>query len=176
MIAAGADGFGCQEPHLVPAPIWRQVISAVRGSFPACRFLAWTPGLTWKQITELRDCGFDAAFSSIAWWDGRAPWFVEELELLRGIGSVIGSAEAPFGPRLARKLEIRGGRRVAYRHMAMRAAATCDGLLIPMGFEFAAEHDMSRHRGNPDDLGDTQTPCTALSQPTSSMPTHSSKA
>ena len=161
LIGAGAGGFGCQEPHLVPAPIWRQIISAVRGSFPGCRFLAWTPGLTWKQIAELRDCGFDAAFSSIAWWDGRAPWFVEELELLRGIGSVIGSAEAPFGPRLARKLEARGRRRVAYRHMAMRAAATCDGLLISMGFEFAAERDMNRHRGDPDDLGDTGAPCTS---------------
>ena len=161
LISAGAGGFGCQEPHLVPAPIWRQVISAVRGSFPACRFLVWTPGLTWKQVAELRDCGFDAAFSSVAWWDGRAPWFVEEIELLRGIGSVIGSAEAPFGPRLARKLETRGRRRAAYRHMAIRAAATSDGLLIPMGFEFAAEHDMNRHRGDPDDLGDTQAPCTS---------------
>jgi starch synthase (maltosyl-transferring) len=161
LISAGASGFGCQEPHLVPAPIWRRVISTVRGSFPECRFLAWTPGLTWKQITELRDCGFDAAFSSIAWWDGHAPWFVEELELLRGIGAVIGSAEAPFGPRLARKLEARGRGRLAYRHMAMRAAATCDGLLISMGFEFAAERDMSRHRGDPEDLGDTQAPCTS---------------
>ena len=26
LIGAGASGFGCQEPHLVPAPIWRQVI------------------------------------------------------------------------------------------------------------------------------------------------------
>ena len=45
------------------------------------------------------------AFSSVAWWDGRAPWFVEEHELLRGIGAVIGSPEAPFGPRLARRLQ-----------------------------------------------------------------------
>ena len=161
LAAAGAGGFGCQEPHLVPAPIWRQVIAAVRGSFPQCRFLAWTPGLTWKQITELRDCGFNSAFSSIAWWDGRAPWFVEELELLRGIGSVIGSAEAPFGARLARKLETREHRRTTCRHMAMRAAATCDGLLIPMGFEFATERDMSPHGGDPEDLGDTQAPCTS---------------
>ena len=72
LIGAGAGGFRLPRATFAPAPIWRQIISAVRRSFPGCRFLAWTPGLTWKQITELRDCGFDAAFSSIAWWDGHA--------------------------------------------------------------------------------------------------------
>jgi starch synthase (maltosyl-transferring) len=43
--------------------------------------------------------------------------------------------------------------------MLIRAAATGEGLLVPMGFEFGAEHDMSRRGGKPDDLGDIHLPC-----------------
>ena len=159
LAAAGVTGFGCRDPHLVPAPIWQHVIDGVRNDVPAFRFLAWTPGLTWAQLAELRGVGFDGAFSSVAWWDGRAPWFVEEYELLRGIGAIIGSPEAPFGPRLARRLEGHDQHQTTYRHMLIRAAATGEGLLVPMGFEFGAEHDMSRRGGKPDDLGDIHLPC-----------------
>jgi len=44
LTAAGAVGFGCRDPHLVPAQVWRQVTDAVRDRFSDCRFLAWTPG------------------------------------------------------------------------------------------------------------------------------------
>ena len=108
--------------------------------------------MNWSHIADLRSAGFDAAFSSAAWWDGRAGWFVEEHELLRGIGSVVGSPEAPFGPRLARRLEGATERQPSYRHMLLRAAATGNGLLVPMGFEFAADRDMDRRGGVPDDL------------------------
>jgi starch synthase (maltosyl-transferring) len=159
LAAAGVAGFGCRDPPLVPAPIWQHVIDGVRNDGPACRFLAWTPGLTWAQIAELCDLGFDGAFSSVAWWDGRAPWYVEEYELLRGIGAVIGFPESPFGPRLARRLQAHDRQQTTYRHMLIRAAATGEGLLVPMGFEFGAEHDMSRRGGKPDDLGDIHLPC-----------------
>ena len=80
----------------MPPDVWRHIIAAVKERFPACRFLAWTPGLNWHEIAGLRGSGFDAAFSSLPWWDGRASWFVEEHELLRGIGSIIACPEAPF--------------------------------------------------------------------------------
>jgi len=158
---AGASGFGCEGPHLVPPHIWRYVMSALRQTFPDCRFLAWMPGVNWSHIADLRSAGFDAAFSSAAWWDGRASWFVEEHELLRGIGSVVGSPEAPFGPRLVRRLESATERQSSYRHMLLRAAATGNGLLVPMGFEFAADRDMDRRGGVPDDLRGAETGCTS---------------
>ena len=161
LVRAGAAGFACVDPHLVPPQIWRQIIDALRKGSPSCRFIAWTPGLSWVHIAELRGLGFDGAFSSVAWWDGRSAWFVEEYELLRAIGAVIGSPEAPFGPRLARRLEDGSKRRAAYRHMLMRAVATGDGLLLPMGFEFAADRDMTKHGGSPEDLGDMRVPCTS---------------
>jgi starch synthase (maltosyl-transferring) len=161
LIRAGVAGFGCEDPQLVPPIIWRQVIAAIRQSFPDCRFLAWTPGLDWPDIAGLRGVGFDAAFSSAAWWDGRASWFVEEHELLRGIGSVIGCPEAPFGIRLSRRPETFAGHRLPYRHMLLRAAATGDGLIVPMGYEFAADRDMDRRGGTPDDLAGAKANCSS---------------
>jgi len=100
---AGVAGFRCLEPQLVPASVWRHVTAALEQDFPHCRFLAWTPGLVWRDVFQLKEVGFAAAFSSLPWWDGRASWFVEEHELLRTIGSIIACPEAPFGPRLARR-------------------------------------------------------------------------
>jgi starch synthase (maltosyl-transferring) len=143
LMAAGAAGFRCLEPQRVPPAVWRQIISGVRGHFPDCRFLAWTPGLDWQALASLRAAGFAAAFSSLAWWDRRAAWFVEEHDLLRDIGTIIACPEAPFGPRLARRFEGATDLPAVYRHMLRCAAATGDGLMVPMGFEFAAGEDMN---------------------------------
>jgi len=142
LAAAGVVGFRCLEPQLVPANVWRHVISALQQDFPHCRFLAWTPGLVWRDLIQLKDAGFAATFSSLPWWDGRASWFVEEHELLRTIGPVVACPEAPFGARLARRFEGAADLSLVYRHWLRCAAATGDGLLVPMGFEFAAGEDM----------------------------------
>src|SRR5205823_3291600 len=71
---AGAAGFRCEDPGAMPANLWRHVVASVKQRVPHSRFLAWTPGLDWRTIAALRDVGFDAAFSSVAWWDGRATW------------------------------------------------------------------------------------------------------
>jgi starch synthase (maltosyl-transferring) len=84
---SGVAGFRCIEPHLVPSAVWRDVIGVVQGS-ANCRFLAWTPGISWSDLAQLRGVGFTAAFSSLPWWDGRSGWLVEEHELLRSIGAV----------------------------------------------------------------------------------------
>jgi starch synthase (maltosyl-transferring) len=144
LAGAGVAGFRCLEPQLVPARVWRNVIGAVARSFPDCRFLAWTPGLDWQDIACLRGTGFTASFSSLPWWDERASWYAEEHELLRGIGAVIAYPEAPFGPRLARRYEDAASLPAAYRHMLRCAAATGNGIMVPMGFEFAASEDMDR--------------------------------
>ncbi|HWX83669.1 MAG TPA: maltotransferase domain-containing protein [Xanthobacteraceae bacterium] len=148
----GVAGFRCEEPQLLPPTVWRKIIAAIKQSHPDCRFLAWTPGLDWPAIARLEGVGFDAAFSSVAWWDGRAHWIVEEYGLLRAIGSVIGCAEAPYGPRLARRLQNHPDRRRGYRHALRRAAALSHGTMMPMGIEFAATADMARRSGDDDAL------------------------
>lgn len=142
LASAGASGFCFSQPQLVPRDAWRAIIAAVEQGFPDIRFVAWTPGLSWPEIAKLRWVGFDGAFSSAPWWDGRASWFVEEHEVLRELGAVISSPEAPFGPRLARQVKESGDPIPLYRHMLQRAAAIGDGLIVPMGFEYAAADDL----------------------------------
>lgn len=142
LATAGASGFCFSQPQLVPHDVWRRIIGAVAKSFPDICFLAWTPGLSWPEIEKLRGVGFDGSFSSAPWWDGRASWFVEEHEVLRGLGAVISSPEAPFGPRLVHRISQTDDPIPLYRHMLHRAAAVGDGLIVPMGFEYAAADDL----------------------------------
>src|SRR5690348_8008476 len=137
---AGAAGFRCEDPGALPANLWRHLIGGVRQSVPDCRFLAWTPGLPWQTIAALADAGFDAAFSSVPWWDGRADWLVAEHELLRSFGAVIGCPEAPYAPRLRARPQSQN----EYRHLLRRAAAVSDGIMIPMGVEWGAIVTMDR--------------------------------
>jgi starch synthase (maltosyl-transferring) len=135
LVGAGAAGFRCEDPGVVPPNVWRHIIEAVKQRAPHCRFLAWTPGLDWHALGALRGVGFDAVFSSAPWWDGRASWFVEEHELLRQLGSIIGCPIAPHGPQPSGFAQSPAGR-ARLRHLLRRAAATSHGLLIPMGLEF----------------------------------------
>ena len=152
LVSVGVAGFRCERPQLVPRSVWRHIIAGARQASTACRFLAWTPGLQWSQISALRGAGFDAVFSSLPWWDGRSGWFIEEHELLRQLGPVLAAPEAPFGTRLARQPGSPGDIALAYKHALRRAAAIGDGLLIPMGFECACPHAMDRRQAERMDL------------------------
>ncbi len=152
----GVAGFRCEAPHKVPAGAWRRIIGAVRRRSAGCRFLAWTPGLDWSQGAALAGVGFDAVFSSVAWWDGRAGWFVEANERLRRVAPVIACPEAPFGNRLAARLDPNSDVHGAYRHALRRAAATGSGLMVPMGFEFATARAMDGRHSSAEDFAEAE--------------------
>ncbi len=84
---AGVSGFRCLNPDRVPPTFWRRII----GELAPCEFLAWTPGLDRSALARMEGTGFGYTCSSLAWWDGRAPWFVEEYDLLRRIAPAIAS-------------------------------------------------------------------------------------
>jgi starch synthase (maltosyl-transferring) len=149
---AGVAGFRCDAPHRVPPATWRRLIAGVHEAADGCRFLAWTPGLGWLQLAPLADAGFDGVFSSAPWWDGRASWFVTENEILRRIAPVIAAPEVPFDARLAARFSPADDLRRAYLHRLRLAAATGSGLLVPMGFEFAAGRRMDPRHSRPEDL------------------------
>jgi starch synthase (maltosyl-transferring) len=152
---AGAAGFRLLGLADVPAEFIANLIRGVKRECPSCLFLGWTPGLDWARHVDLENAGFDAVFASTCWWDGRAPWFVEEYNRLRRMApNVIGIAEAPFEDRLAVRL-ARGGSaeaRAGYIRALRLAAATADGLLIPMGFEFGTRRRLEPQRGEPEDF------------------------
>jgi starch synthase (maltosyl-transferring) len=152
LVRAGVAGFRCDAPHRLAAATWRRIITGVRAADDGCRFLAWTPGLGWPQIAALADAGFDGVFSSVAWWDGRASWFVTESEILRQVAPVIAAPEVPFDTRLAARLSPADDLGCAYRHRLRLSAATGSGLMVPMGFEFAAARRMDPRHSRPEDF------------------------
>jgi starch synthase (maltosyl-transferring) len=138
----GATRFRCLSPAMAPADIWRRLIATVRGDHSACAFHAWTPGSRWGDIAALAGLGFAGGFTSSAWWDCRSPWLIDESQILERIGPATAFPEPPPGERLAPALfhsQHKGGNdhgRTAMVRALRVAAATANGILVPMGFEY----------------------------------------
>src|SRR5262249_1364595 len=135
---AGVQGFRLLGLDQVPARFVAELIESVRDKASGCEFLGWTPGVSWSRLAELENAGLDAVFASTPWWDGRASWYVEGRELLRRVARVVGPVETPFGSRLAQRVQSERDVPMLYGQILQIAAATTDGLLMPMGFEFMA--------------------------------------
>ena len=101
-VEQGVGGFRFLQPHQVPVQRWRALIARVHAQAPEVVFAAWTPGLGLHALQQLAGAGFDAAFSSLAWWDCRGSWFFDEDSALRALAShVVAVIDAPDGTRAA---------------------------------------------------------------------------
>jgi starch synthase (maltosyl-transferring) len=152
---AGVTGFRLLGLADVPARFLTALIGAVRQESGTRLFLGWTPGTPWSLFPSLEEVGFDAVFASTPWWDGRASWFIDEHNALSRIApQIIGIAEAPFEARLATRLAANDPEtvRIGYRRSLRVAAATGQGLFVPMGFEFGARRRMDPRRATADDF------------------------
>ncbi|MFC7395755.1 maltotransferase domain-containing protein [Chelatococcus sp. GCM10030263] len=147
LVRAGVAGFRCLDPGQVPPRVWRQLAGAARAEQPDSLFLADTPGTPLAAIAALAGCGFDYLFSSVAWWDCRAGWLVDEHEALCPVAPLVGFPERPFGKRLAAAAGPFSER--AARRALNVAAATGAGLLVPMGFEHGATEPLDPIRVRP---------------------------
>jgi hypothetical protein len=134
---SGAAGFRLLGLERVPPEFLAALVEAVDGSF-----FAWTPGLDWERLERLTGMGLDGVFASTPWWDGRASWYAEEHELLQRVAPIIAPVEVPFGPRLAHRIGSDETRRLLYSQVLQIAAATSDGLFVPMGFESLAQQPL----------------------------------
>ncbi|MGQ3300195.1 alpha-1,4-glucan--maltose-1-phosphate maltosyltransferase [Reyranella sp.] len=124
LVTAGAQGFRLIGLADLPPDALGSILERVRGR-TACEFWGWTPGFPWSRYGELVSAGLSAVFASTSWWDGRASWYVEEIESLRRIAPVLGVAGDPYGsPSNAPVMAARA---------LMAAAATSDGLFVPYG-------------------------------------------
>jgi starch synthase (maltosyl-transferring) len=146
----GIAGFRCLGLDRLPASSWMELLSAVRRQAPGLSFLAWTPGTDFAFRRGLS--GFDAVFSSVAWWTPGDRWLVEESEIQARLAPQIAFPEPPFGRRIAHgteSSEIR--RRKAVQALAL--AARFDALLVPAGFEFGATIPLDPVHGDGAGLG-----------------------
>ncbi len=135
---AGVTGFRCMEVAAVPPSFWQQFIGTVKTAHAAACFLAWTPGCPPQQIQALAGCGFDATFSSSAWWDYRTHWMTEEYARLNMVAPPVAFPDSPDEPVIARAAgyEDVALRRPLHLRALGLAAAIGNGILMPMGFEY----------------------------------------
>ena len=115
---AGVAGFRCLWPQNVPSASWTQMIEHAGGA----RFWAWTPGIPTSDLAGLSECGFQGAFSSLAWWDFHSHWYLEEDDRLRSFPAVVAAADAPYSPPSPSRLGR--SRKLGF------AGATADGLFV----------------------------------------------
>ncbi|WP_367614818.1 alpha-1,4-glucan--maltose-1-phosphate maltosyltransferase [Plastoroseomonas arctica] len=140
--ARGVTGFRCLTPQLLSAADWAAIIS----SHSDCRFLAWTPGLPPDELASLAGAGFANVFDSLAWWDARRAWYVEEAWRLAAVAPAIATLEAPGAPRSASS-HTENEREAAARLRIALAGNLGAGMLVPMGYEFGARHPLDAARG-----------------------------
>ena len=139
-IEAGAAGFRCLGLGETPPSLWRNLAGTLKAAHAAVRLLAWTPGCTPAQIDALADCHFDATFSSGAWWDFRSHWLADEQARLMRIAPPVAFPDSPDEPvvsRLSGNEEVGVHKQIFLRALGL-AAATGNGILVPMGFEYGA--------------------------------------
>ncbi|MDY7579067.1 DUF3416 domain-containing protein [Herbaspirillum sp. RTI4] len=153
---AGVAGFCCVMDDAVLPLQWAHLTVALRKQQPCCTFLAWTPDMPLLQIDSLSDCGFDAMFSSAAWWDFHASWYFRERQHIAALAAPVVFPEDPFGRRLSRQYNLDDPvlRKNAAQRALLLAAATGSGILVPMGYEYGLTQPLAIS-GLPDAL---QTP------------------
>ena len=96
LVDAGLSGVCARKPSPTSAPILGNLIAGARQrSNRTLQFIADTTGSSWSDWPGLTSCGFDHTFSSLAWWDGRASWLVEEFDALSCLAPPIAVISVP---------------------------------------------------------------------------------
>src|SRR3954471_5801079 len=132
-LTTGVRGFRLLQPASVPKALRERLgeRAAHHGS-NRVTFVADTTGEAWDRAATLS--GFDFTVSSLAWWDGRASWLVEEYEVLSRTAPVIAQIESPAKLPPVSSIQ-RCGRLVI-------GALTGTGLMLPLSYaDSAAESD-----------------------------------
>lgn len=131
--------------------MFEEVITAVRSAAPDGKFLAWTPGVSAARLASLAGCGFDAAFTSGAWWDFRAGWLAEEARRLRPFGALIATVDtAGLGGDARWPGSENNAGPSRFESRLWLAALTGDGLVVSRQ-GLAAQYPASRNQENEED-------------------------
>ena len=96
---AGAGGFRLLGLDGLRPDLVGPFLGAARDAAPDVGLYAWAPGLSRDAMVGLRGHNLAGVFSSLPWWDLRANWFWDELEVLRHAAPVFHAPQAPQSPR-----------------------------------------------------------------------------
>lgn len=132
----GISGVHCPEATSIPVSVWEQILGPACKAEPGLQSLAWMPGAPREAVAEA-SAVFDFVTSSVAWWDGAAPWLATEYNSLARHVRLLGFPENPFAARRPARLPGDAMRRA--QSACAAAALLADGWLLPMGFEYGME-------------------------------------
>ena len=125
---SGANGFFVAEPNILGGNFWRELIQRTRQPRgPEVLYIADTSQIPGDAILNLEGAGFSYCVSSLPWWNGRAPWLVEQRAMSSAVAPVLALVESPNREAPA-SCELRRARLAA-------AAVTGAGVIMPYGFE-----------------------------------------
>src|SRR5438105_2965457 len=128
LAAAGATGFYLREPQKLSPDLWHKLFERVRNAKSGqLLFIADTSQLSPDAILNFERAGFDHTLSSLPWWNGRAPWLVEQHAITSVAAPAIALVEAPRREPPA-SCEVRRARLAT-------AAVTGTGVMMPFGYE-----------------------------------------
>ena len=88
-LSAGATGLRLKHLNALPAQAVHRLVALLRDRHPSACLLGDTAGMTPQGLAALRGAGLDGVFSSVAWWDGHAPWMIEEYDRLTGVSRAV---------------------------------------------------------------------------------------
>ncbi len=120
----GASGFVIDQPEAAAAEFYAELIGSLRKKRRGVVFIGATPGLPREAARVLSGCcGFDHLVSSLAWWDMKAGWLVEEHEALR--------TQAPLVAEITPDAARRASDPAAAGRLLRLAAALGAGMIVP---------------------------------------------
>ncbi|HVJ54284.1 MAG TPA: alpha-1,4-glucan--maltose-1-phosphate maltosyltransferase [Aliidongia sp.] len=123
----GVHGFLATASHLIPAEHWRDMIDGAHARDGDCVFAAEMLGTAPTDALEFRDAGFDFMLNSVRWWDGQAPWFLDQQALTRNVAASIGFPELPSETACEVSVE-------SCRRRLLMAAGLSAGLMVNTDF------------------------------------------
>jgi starch synthase (maltosyl-transferring) len=129
----GVTGFRCDAAYKVPAELWKRLVGRAKSRAPGTLFLAETLGCEIADVETLAGVGFDYVYNSSKWWDGLAPWCLEQHERFRHVAPSVSFPESHDTPRLA---EESGGSEAVQRQRYALAAVFSAGIQMTIGYEF----------------------------------------
>jgi starch synthase (maltosyl-transferring) len=137
---AGAGGLLVRAAHRAGAGFFRPLLAAVREEVPDFLAIADCLGEPPEVVEATAAAGFDMVLDSCAWWDLRAPWYLEQHERFRRVAGIVSSPVPPFGPAAVAEGEGSGAEELRRRQLLRLAlaATTGNGILLPAGFEYGA--------------------------------------
>ncbi|MBE7212268.1 MAG: alpha-1,4-glucan--maltose-1-phosphate maltosyltransferase [Gluconacetobacter diazotrophicus] len=74
------------------------LLRALREAAPDAVLIADTATLPWQEVASFAGARLDGVLSSLAWWDGIAGWFEDELAMLRRVAPVFATVPETVGP------------------------------------------------------------------------------